>query len=137
MVLLAGVALLLSACSLGSQRGPQVGGAMGDGVELRVENGSAASLRVAARTAGTEISLGRVGPLETRRLRLPRALSGQVQLVAHPSVSRDFSLPHVSESFTLTSGHRVTWMLHESPGVSDVPRLSSIHVYLCQAGATC
>jgi hypothetical protein len=102
-----------------------------DGLELRVENGTSQALRVFALENGNETPLGRVDALGTRSLRLPHFPTGAIQLVVRPSVVSEAHRRHISEPIHLERGQRLTWQLRASPGISDVPRLSTVRVFAC------
>jgi hypothetical protein len=103
--------------------------AMGeDRLAVRVVNGTANNLRIYLLDGGAEVLIGRVSPLSETSLRIPPGVAGNVQLVARPAAGADPKRRHVSDSFVLDRGHQITWRLRASPGISDVPRASSIHI---------
>ena len=84
----------------------------------------------------SETLLGRVDPGQHRTLRLPLGMSGAMRLVARNGVGRTASA-HASEPFSLSYGQWMAWRLRDSPGASDVPRISSVHVFSCEDPAEC
>lgn len=129
--------LLLASCASAGNRGPVVGSDEEAGPVVMVENGSPISLRVSAVVGGSEVVLGRVGGLQTRRFRLPRGTNGAMRLVARTGQAADGEAAHYSSPFSLSRGQYMSWRLSSSPGSADVPRVSSIAIFACGEGAVC
>ena len=98
---------------------------------IRVENEMPVTLRVLSLEGGGETMLGRVPAAGEATLHLRAPVSGAIRLVARPSAGRS-ARRHVSEPIQISPGQRITWKLRFSPGVSDVPNLSSFGVSLRQ-----
>jgi hypothetical protein len=128
------LALTVAACSgKGVTAGPVLGGVGTDVVTIEVENGMPNAMRVLALVEGTETPIGRVDALSSRVLRVPMSLAGAIRLVARPAVSMD-DRRHVSEPVMLERDRRLIWQLRASPGVSDVPRVSTFQIIGCSGG---
>jgi hypothetical protein len=133
------VALLASASACAGNApvvgsGPRYGN---DWFEVQVENGTTTTLRVFALDATGETPLGRVDALSESTLRVPAFGTSTIQLVARPSVDLLPDRVHRSEPVALNHGQRIVWQLRASPGVSDVPRFSTIRVLACEAERGC
>jgi hypothetical protein len=108
-----------------------------DRTEIEVDNGTPNSIRVYALEGGGETFLGRVDPLTRQSLRLPQQRARTIQLVAKPSVDLGRGQAHVSEPILISDDRRITWRLHASPGVTDLPRISTVHVLACGSADSC
>jgi hypothetical protein len=127
--------VLLCACSSAQRNGPQVG-TVPLGLQIRVENDSGANLRVYVQMGSSETPLGRVDANEHAVLRLPVGVSGGMRLVVRNGVGRT-APSHASEPFSLSYGQWMAWRLRDSPGASEVPRISSVHVFSCEDPSKC
>jgi hypothetical protein len=136
--LIAAIVLLLGATGCAQTEGPATlePERWIDRTPVQVDNGTPNSIRVYALEAGGETFLGRVDPLTQSELRLPQGRTTTIRLVAKPSVDMGMGARHVSEPILIADGQRVTWRLHASPGVADLPRISTISVFAC-ASASC
>jgi hypothetical protein len=105
-------------------------------VVITVENDAPVNLRVYALEAGGETMLGRVGAVSEAVMRVRSPHSGSLRLIAKPSTDIG-GRQHVSEPIQIVRGQRITWQLRYSPGVSDVPHLSTFHVVACAGGSGC
>jgi hypothetical protein len=122
---------LLLGCS--GKQGPATGplsAAPNDLMQIAVHNETTSSLRIYAEYAGDEVQLGRVDALSERSLRVPYAAGGTLRLVARASAGA-MDARHRSEPIQIVDGQRVEWHLRLSPGVSSVPRLSTVRVFAC------
>jgi hypothetical protein len=134
MAVLAALSGLLIACS-GKQEpvaGPLSAGP-GEAMEIAVHNETTSSLRIYAEVGGDEMQLGRVDALGQRSLRIPYGAGGTVRLVARPAAGSMAAARHRSEPIQIIDGQRVEWHLRLSPGVSGVPRISTVRVFACSA----
>jgi hypothetical protein len=130
--LLGGMMVLVSAAACaGNQAGPATGPEIGGSANwtlVTVANTTPMSLRVFAVTHGSETPIGRVRPMQETRLRIPMPPSGDIRLVARPSVDLTGQSAHYSTPISLMEDQEVRWELRASPGVSDVPRMSTISI---------
>ena len=126
------LALATGACAGNPQPGEPVVGRTGiTYTEIHVENETPNTLRVFALAGSAETPIGRVDALSTEVLRIPGYIAPVIRLVARPAVNLSPSRAHVSEPVSIFPGHRITWELRASPGISDVPRMSIIKVAAC------
>jgi hypothetical protein len=129
--------LLVGFAACAPQRPTLQAGPTARGLQIEVENESTTNLRVLARMGSNEVLLGRVDGMQTRRFRLPRGVTGNMQLVARMSAASPSEAGHFSEPFTATTGQKITWRLRESPGTASLPRLSSLYVFSCVDEVDC
>ena len=134
-----GLSVLLTACASRQQPPgePEFGDSRALGIQVRVENQTPVSLRLFVMTGADETSLGRVGALSQMTSSLDRVQQGVMRLVARPSVDMRNGRAHASEPFTIVAGQQVTWILHASPGSSDLPNFSTIRLARCDAEDGC
>jgi hypothetical protein len=130
-----GLLVVLTACSSAAP-GPRVG-AEPRGLQVLVENETFNNLRVFAVISNSEVPLGRVDAMRNQTLRLPQGVSGTMQLVARTGTLSATGSGHLSEPFSLSVGHRLTWKLRDSPGASQGPRISSVHIFQCEGEEHC
>ncbi|MEX2572600.1 MAG: hypothetical protein WD737_14965 [Gemmatimonadota bacterium] len=131
-----GLAVLLAsvpaACAgNGVATSPEVGDLESLGTDIEIDNRTTSSLRIYALYAGQETRLGRVGALSAETVRIPQGAASTIRLVARPSAGVKTQRRHMSEPVEVFPGHRITWELKASPGVSDVPRFSTVRVFAC------
>lgn len=130
------VALASGSCAAHTAPGPQAG--VDDGwYEITVENQTGNSLRVSILDGTAETPIGRVGAMTERKLRLPGYVPPIIQLVARPAVGLFPERAHISEPVAVGPGQRITWELRASPGMRDVPRLSTVKVFACARDVRC
>lgn len=105
---------------------------------LMVENEMPVSLRVYAIEGGSQIPLGRVSALSSASVDLQfYNVQGAVRFAVTPLTSRGRDASYSSEPIEVVEGQKIVWRLHASPGVSDVPRVSSFMVSACGPDNDC
>lgn len=137
IVTLAFVAVAGTACAA---NGPSVGegrAADADWVTVLVENETGSTLRISSFDKGAETPIGRVQAMSSSALRIPGFTGPTIQLIARPSVNIFPGRAHVSEPIAVRSGQGITWRLLASPATADVPRLSTVKMYICDGTRGC
>ena len=123
--------LLAGGCGVAPPGSSAPAGGAGETVVVEVENESSRNLTIYTMQSGEETRLGRVASMRTESFRVPAARLGSssVQLVARPvgAVSGAGSL--LSGPFPVASGQAVRWRLSGRPGVSNLPRQVSLHIF--------
>lgn len=130
-VAVAGTACAASGPSVGEVRDPGA-----DWVTILVENETSTTLRISTLDRGSETPLGRAQAMSSTSMRVPGYTGPTIQLVARPSVDA-FNRAHVSDPIAVTRGQGITWKLLASPATSDLPRISTIKMYICDGTGGC
>ncbi len=137
LVAMAFVAVAGTACAA---NGPSVGEGRAPGadwVTIHVENETPNTLRISSLDHGSETHIGRVQPMSSSSMRVPGHSGPTIQLVARPSVNLFSDRAHVSEPISVRAGQGITWRLQASPATADVPRLSTVRMYICDGTGGC
>lgn len=136
---LVGVVVLATSACAGGQVAPAgpTGASSGEWTTLQVSNDTPNTMRIYVVWNGDQIPVGRVDALGESQLRVPGIVAGTIQLMAAPTVTMAGNRHHLSEPIHLHSGHRIAWRLQTSPGISDVPRFSSIRLIACRGESGC
>jgi hypothetical protein len=134
LVLLVGVAAGCAPVGGAPGSGPSLaaaGAGVEDAVQVQVRNETTSTLRIFVESGGDEMPMGRVEALGERAIRIPYGMGGTIRLVARPGVGMPTEARHRSEPIQVMRGQRIEWQLRLSPGVSDVPRISTVRVFAC------
>ncbi len=137
LVAMAFVAVVGTACAA---NGPSVGAERSygaDWVTILVENETSHTLRISSLDHGAETQLGRVQAMSNLSMRVPGHAGPTIRLVARPSVNLLGDRAHVSEPISIHAGQGITWRLLPSPATTDVPRISTIKMRLCDGTGGC
>jgi hypothetical protein len=129
---IAGTGCAANGPSVGEGRAPEA-----DWITVLVENETGSTLRISAFDRGAETPIGRVQAMSTSSLRIPGYTSPTIQLIARPSVNLAPSRAHFSDPIAVRAGQGITWRLLASPATADVPRLSTVKMYICDGARGC